>query len=44
MKKYVIGIDLGGTKISTALSTLEGKVIKNVVVPTNAQERIFCVK
>ena len=38
MKKYVIGIDLGGTKISTALSTLEGEVIKNVVVPTNAQE------
>ena len=38
MKKYVIGIDLGGTKISTALSTLEGKIIKNVVVPTNAQE------
>lgn len=38
MKKYVIGIDLGGTKISTALSTLEGKIINNVVVPTNAQE------
>lgn len=38
MKKYIIGIDLGGTKISTALSTLEGKIIKNVVVPTNAQD------
>ncbi|PRR79974.1 ROK family protein [Clostridium vincentii] len=38
MKKYVIGIDLGGTKISTALSTLEGKIIKNVVIPTNAQD------
>lgn len=38
MKKYIIGIDLGGTKISTALSTLEGKIINNVVVPTNAEE------
>lgn len=38
MKNYVIGIDLGGTKISTALSNLEGKIIKNVVVPTNSQE------
>lgn len=38
MKKYVIGIDLGGTKISTALSTFEGEVLKNVVVPTKADE------
>lgn len=38
MKKYVIGIDLGGTKISTALSDFEGKVISNVVVPTKASE------
>jgi len=38
MKKYVVGIDLGGTKISTSLSTFEGEIIKNVVVPTNAQE------
>lgn len=38
MKKYVVGIDLGGTKISTSLSTFEGEIIKNIVVPTNAQE------
>ncbi len=38
MKKYVIGIDLGGTKISTALSTFEGEVVEKVVIPTNAKE------
>lgn len=38
MKKYVIGIDLGGTKISTALSDFDGNIISNVVVPTNANE------
>lgn len=38
MKKYVIGIDLGGTKISTALSTFEGEVVEKVVISTNAKE------
>lgn len=38
MKKYVVGIDLGGTKISTALSDFDGNIISNVVVPTNAVE------
>lgn len=38
MKKYVIGIDLGGTKISTALSDFNGKIISNVVVSTKASE------
>jgi glucokinase len=38
MKKYVVGIDLGGTKISTALSTFGGEIIKNLVVSTKAQE------
>lgn len=38
MKSYVIGVDLGGTKISTALSTLEGNIISQTVVPTNAKE------
>ncbi len=38
MKKYVIGIDLGGTKISTALSDFEGNIVSNVVVPTKADE------
>lgn len=38
MKEYVIGVDLGGTKISTALSTTDGKIISNEVVATNAGE------
>ena len=38
MKSYVIGVDLGGTKISTALSTLEGNILSQTVVPTNAKE------
>ena len=38
MKSYVIGVDLGGTKISTALSTIEGNILSQTVVPTNAKE------
>ncbi|SHK23587.1 glucokinase [Clostridium cavendishii DSM 21758] len=38
MKNYVIGIDLGGTKISCAISDLEGQVISQNTVPTNAHE------
>lgn len=38
MKAYVIGIDLGGTKISTALANFDGEIIENVVVPTKAEE------
>lgn len=38
MKKYVIGVDLGGTKISTALSTLEGEIVKQTVVATEASQ------
>lgn len=37
-KNFVIGIDLGGTKISGALADLEGKVIKQYTLPTNAFE------
>ncbi|MGL5635029.1 MAG: ROK family protein [Sarcina sp.] len=37
MKKYVIGIDLGGTKISTAIANLDGKVQSLFVVPTEAE-------
>lgn len=37
-KKYVIGIDLGGTKISGALADLNGKVIAQYTIPTNAHE------
>ncbi|MBE6048950.1 MAG: ROK family protein [Clostridium sp.] len=38
MKKYVVGIDLGGTKISTALSDFQGNILSNVVVETKACE------
>lgn len=38
MKEYVIGVDLGGTKISTALSTINGDIISKKTVATNAKE------
>ncbi|ACD22098.1 ROK family protein [Clostridium botulinum] len=38
MQKFVVGVDLGGTKISTALSNLNGEVISQTTVPTNAHE------
>lgn len=38
MKNYVVGVDLGGTKISTALSDLEGKIINQTTIPTDAYE------
>ncbi len=38
MNKYVIGVDLGGTKISTALADLEGNVLAQSIIPTNAHE------
>lgn len=37
-KNYVIGIDLGGTKISGALADLDGKVMAQYTIPTNAHE------
>lgn len=37
-KNFVIGIDLGGTKISGALADLGGKVISQYTLPTNAFE------
>lgn len=36
--KYIIGVDLGGTKISCALSDLEGNIIETHIVSTNASE------
>lgn len=38
MKKYVVGIDLGGTKISTALADENGQVLQSTTVATNAVE------
>lgn len=37
-KKYVVGVDLGGTKIYTALVNLEGNIIKEKAVETLAFE------
>jgi glucokinase len=37
-KKYVIGIDLGGTKINGAISDLEGNILSQYIVPSNAFE------
>ena len=37
-KKYVVGVDLGGTKIYTALVDLEGNIIKEKAVETLAFE------
>ena len=37
-KKYVVGVDLGGTKIYTALVDLEGNIVKEKTVETLAQE------
>lgn len=37
-KKYVIGIDLGGTKTTTAIASLSGEIIEKTTVPTRAKE------
>lgn len=37
-RNYVIGIDLGGTKISGALADLDGKVLSQHTMSTNASE------
>lgn len=36
MKKYIIGIDLGGTKISAAIADRKGRLIEQITVPTEA--------
>ncbi|MGI6128992.1 MAG: ROK family protein [bacterium] len=37
MENYVIGIDLGGTKIAAALATISGQVLASVRRPTNVK-------
>lgn len=37
-KKYVVGVDLGGTKIFTALVDLNGKIVKEIEVKTEADK------
>ena len=36
--KYVIGIDLGGTKICGAVASFEGDIISKYTIPTEAEE------
>lgn len=38
MSGYVIGVDLGGTKIHGAIADLEGNIIASQVVPTEAKD------
>ena len=38
MKKYILGVDLGGTKIATVLTDLSGKILERVEVPTEASK------
>lgn len=38
MEKYIIGVDIGGTKIAAGLITAKGKLKSNVVMPTLAKE------
>jgi glucokinase len=37
MKDYIIGVDIGGTKIATGIITKTGKLKRKVVVPTLAE-------
>ncbi|OPJ55690.1 ROK family protein [Clostridium oryzae] len=37
-KKYVIGVDLGGTKICTALADLEGNIVNKYTIATDAHQ------
>ncbi|GLC29926.1 ROK family protein [Clostridium omnivorum] len=37
-KRYVVGIDLGGTKICGALADLDGNILSQCTIPTNAFE------
>ena len=38
MKKYIIGIDIGGTKVASGIIDTSGKLIKSVVLPTLAEK------
>ncbi len=38
MKKYVIGVDIGGTKIATGIVHNTGKIKQKIVVPTMAEK------
>ena len=38
MKELYIGVDLGGTKIYTALANVNGEILREIVVPTEASK------
>ena len=38
MKKYVIGVDIGGTKIATGIVDKKGYLVEKVVLPTLAEK------
>src|SRR5271169_5092772 len=38
MRKLIIGIDVGGTKVAGGLITLKGRLVASAVVPTRADE------
>lgn len=40
---YVVGVDLGGTKILTALADLQGKILAKTKLPTKAEESVGAV-
>ncbi|MDI3279973.1 MAG: ROK family protein [Bacillota bacterium] len=41
--RYAVGVDLGGTKLATALVSEEGRVLHSLVVPTRAEEGVAAV-
>lgn len=36
--EYVVGVDVGGTKIATGLMNTNGKIIDQTIVPTEAEK------
>jgi glucokinase len=38
MRKLIVGIDVGGTKVAGGLVNLKGRLLKSMVVPTRAEE------
>ena len=38
MRKLILGVDIGGTKVAGGLVTLKGRLAKSLVVPTRADE------
>jgi glucokinase len=38
MKKYIVGVDIGGTKIASGLVSQEGRLIKKTVFPTFSEK------